>query len=217
MKAILFGASGFVGSYLLQELLNDPMYDRVIVVARKDLGIEHPKLKALLGDYNTLPQLKSDLVADHIFITLGTTRKKTPDQKQYYQVDHDYPVLAAKILKENGAQTVCLLTAVGANERSNIFYIRTKGEVERDVIALNFGQTHIFRPSMIMGDRIEKRPVEKMFLSFWSVLNPLLIGSMRKYKGIQAKEIAKAMKNAAKENDVRSKVYHWKEMKQLIS
>jgi uncharacterized protein YbjT (DUF2867 family) len=216
MKALLFGASGFVGSYLLQELLNDPSYEQVIVVSRKDPGVEHPKLKVLIGDFQKLPSLKNELIADDVFITLGTTKKKTPDQKEYYQIDHDYPVLAAKFAKENGARAVFLLTAVGANEKSNIFYVRTKGEVERDIIALNFAHTHIFRPSMIMGDRIEKRPVEKIFLGIWAAINPLLLGSMSKYKGIHAKEIAKAMINAAKDQREKLKFHHYNEMKSLI-
>ena len=217
MKAILYGASGFVGSYLLQELLNEPMYELVTIVTRKDPGIEHAKLKVVIGDFQKLPSLKNELLADHIFITLGTTKKKTPDQQQYYQIDHDYPVLDSKIAKENGARSVFLLTAVGANVKSNIFYVRTKGEVERDIIALDFDHTHIFRPSMIMGDRIEKRSVEKVFLGLFSLINPLMFGSLEKYKGIHAKSIAKAMKNAAQNQTVKLKIYHWKEMQQLNS
>jgi uncharacterized protein YbjT (DUF2867 family) len=170
----------------------------------------------LTGDYASLPELKGQLVADDVFIALGTTKDKTPDRKLYYQIDHDYPVLAATIARENGATSVFMVTAVGANPASNVFYIKTKGEVERDVIALDFPHTHIFRPSMIMGNRNENRPTERIFIKVWKMLNPLLIGPLNKFKGIDAKDIAKAMNNAAMGPSPKLKIYQWKEMKELI-
>lgn len=215
-KAILFGSSGFVGSYLLEELLDHPDYEEVTIVVRKELNKSHPKLKILKGDFHTLLDLKANLVADEIFITLGTTKKQTPDQGLYYQVDHDYPVLAAKIAKENGARSVFLLTAVGANAASSIFYVRTKGETEQDIIALDYEHTHIFRPSMILGNRKENRPMEKIFIKIWSVLNPLFFGKLNKYKGIDAKDIARSMVCAAETTAPKLKVYHWHEMKSVL-
>ena len=217
-KAIIFGASGFVGSQLLTELLNNSDYEKVIVVVRKDLNISHPKLLTLLGDYHTLLELKSKIVGDDIFIVLGTTQKHTPNKEEYYQIDHDYPLLAAKIAKGNGAKSLFLVTAIGANANSSFSYVKIKGEIERDCIALNFEHTHIFQPSMIMGTRKEKRPLEKMFIKLWSVINPLLLGSyLRKYKGIDGKDIAKAMNNSAKRQLEKVKVYQWKEMNDLLS
>jgi uncharacterized protein YbjT (DUF2867 family) len=215
-KAILFGASGFVGSYLLNDLLYSDFYDEVTIVVRKPLNIQHPKLRMLLSDYQNLPQNKSYLVADDVFIALGTTKKKTPDQKEYYQIDHDYPVLAAELTQANGAQSVLLVSAVGANADSSIFYVKTKGEAERDIIALNFEHTHIFRPSMIMGNREESRPMERLFIKAFSVINGLLIGGLNKYRGISAQRIAKAMIAAAQRKDDQLKIYHWEEMQKLI-
>lgn len=215
-KAILFGASGFIGSYLLEGLLNDPDYAQVTVVVRKNLNKSHPKLKVLIGDYNTLPALRIEIVADDVFIALGTTRKNTPDEKIYYQVDHDYPVLAARIAKENGAKSVFIVSAVGSNAGSSVFYVRTKGETERDIIALDMEHTHIFRPSMIMGDRQESRPLEKSFIGLFSLINPLLIGPFKKYRGIQAKDIARSMLAAAKKTSGKVQVYEWEEMSALI-
>lgn len=186
-KAILFGASGFVGSYLLNNLLQSDIYEEVTIVVRKPINIQHPKLKMVLADYHSLAQNKEYLIADDVFIALGTTKKKTPDKKEYYQIDHDYPVLAAQLTKENGAKNISLVSAVGANTKSSIFYVKTKGEAERDVIALDFEHTQIFRPSMIMGSREESRPLEKVFIKIFSVVNLLLIGGLNKYKGITAK------------------------------
>lgn len=215
-KALLFGASGFVGSYLLDELLNNADYEKVTIVVRKPLNKNHPKLIMLTGDYHALTQLKEQIEADDVFITLGTTKKKTPDQQQYYQIDHDYPVLAAAIAKEKGATAVFMITAVGANPGSNVFYIKTKGEAERDLIALNYPHTHIFRPSMIMGNREENRPMERIFINVWKALNPLLAGRLSKFKGMDGKDIAKAMNNAAKVPAPKLKIYHWKDMKELL-
>ena len=214
--AIVFGSSGFVGSHLLSELLSSAEYEQVTAVARKDLNISHPKLKTLIADYNSLSALKSDISADEIFIALGTTRDKSPEKAEYYRVDHDYPVLAARIAKEQGAKSVFLVSAVGANAHSNIFYVKTKGKTERDIIALDFKHTHIFRPSMLMGDRKENRLLKRVFIHAWSIINPMLVGTAARYRGITGEDLAKSMKIAAKHQPEKVKIYHWKEMKDLL-
>ncbi len=214
--AIVFGASGFVGSHLLQALLDSPDYDRVTAVVRKPLTISHPKLNVVIGDYQTLPGLRSEIQGDDLFITLGTTRKNSPNQAEYYQVDHDYPVLAARIAKENGVKSVFVVTAVGADLNSAFSYTRTKGEVERDIIQLDFEHTHIFRPSMLMGNREEKRTLEKTLIGIWRWLNPLLVGNADRYRGITGKALAAAIVNSARHQSDKIKVYHWREMIQLV-
>jgi uncharacterized protein YbjT (DUF2867 family) len=215
-KAIVFGSSGFVGSHLLGELLNSPNYEQVTVVVRKKLDINHPKLVTLIGDYSSLPALESDISADEIFIALGATRATSPEKGKYYQVDHDYPVLAARIAKARGAKSIFIVTAVGANPDSRFFYVRTKGETERDIIALDFDHTHIFRASMIMGNRTENRPLEKPFIKIWSALNPILVGRINRYRGMAGEDIARAMKNSATNQQEKLKIYQWKEMTDLL-
>src|SRR5690606_10260916 len=145
------------GESLLDELLNSPDYSKVTVLVRRDLGISHPKLTTIVSDYESLAAVKDQIEVDHVFITLGTTQKRTPNRADYYRVDHDYPVLITQLAKERGATSVFLLTAIGGDANSRIFYIRTKGEAERDVIAQDLAHTHIFRPSLILGDRKEFR------------------------------------------------------------
>ena len=215
-KAIVFGATGFIGSHLLRDLLDNPGYEQIIAVTRKPLALNHPKLTTLIGDLASLPALKPQLVADEVFIALGTTRKHTPDEAEYYKIDHDYPVLAADIAKANGAKSLFLVTAVGANAASSVFYVRTKGEVERDILALNFDHTHIFRPSMILGERDENRPRERMIIAVWNVINPLLVGPVDRYRGLTGDEIARAIANAAQHETGKMQVYHWKEMAALL-
>jgi len=214
--ALLFGATGFIGSHLLRDLLNSPDYSRVIAVVRKPLALNHSKLAVLVGDLASLPELKPQLVADEIFIALGTTRKHTPDRAEYYKIDHDYPLLAAEIAKANGARSVFLVTAVGANADSGVFYVRTKGEVERDILALNFDHTHIFRPSMILGERDEDRPRERLFIAIWGIFNPLLAGPADRYRGLTGNKIAHAIANAARHQTEKVRIYHWKDMVALL-
>jgi uncharacterized protein YbjT (DUF2867 family) len=211
-SAILFGASGLVGSNLLTQLLDNPAYDKVMIVVRKPLPVQHPKLTMIIGDYASLPDLKQQLRADEVFISLGTTKKKTPDQNEYYRIDHDYPVLAASIAKDNGARSVLLVSAIDANASSKIFYVRTKGQVEADIIALGFEHTYIFRPSLLVGDRKESRPAERLFIGLFSILNPLFAGSWRRYHSIQVKDLATAIINAASDPGVKVKRYHWQDL-----
>ncbi|CAI2766317.1 NAD(P)H-binding protein [Flavobacterium collinsii] len=215
-KAILYGASGLVGSYILENLLNNDNYEQVIIVVRKDLNIQHPKLKTLIGDFNSLPKVVKDIQVDEVFIALGTTQKKTPDKKLYYQIDHDYPILAAKLAKENGAKAVFLVSALGANAKSSIFYTKLKGETEQGIITLDLQHTYIFRPSIILGDRKESRPMEKVFIGIFKLINPLFVGSLSKYKGIEAEDIAKAMVKSADQLDQKVKIVHWEEMTALL-
>jgi uncharacterized protein YbjT (DUF2867 family) len=216
-RAVVFGSSGFVGSHLLSELLNSPDYGEVTAVARKSLSITHPRLRTVIADYNSLADVKPEIAADEVFIALGTTRKNSPEKADYYKVDHDYPVLAARMAKERGATSVFLVAAVGANANSKFFYVRTKGETERDVIALNFEHTHIFRPSMIMGKRNERRSMlEDALMRSWSALNPLLTWKGDRYKGITGKDVARAMMESAKNQTEKLKIYHWREMHDLL-
>jgi uncharacterized protein YbjT (DUF2867 family) len=165
--ATIFGATGLVGSFLLRELLANPGYAQVTAFSRRDLGITHPKLRTRSGDLTTLASLEEPIRAEELFLTLGTNRQKTPDKLEYYRIDHDYPVLAARLAQEGGARSVFLLSALGANPSSNTFYPRTEGDTERDIVALGYAQTHIFRPSMILGHRTEYSPLEKALAMIW--------------------------------------------------
>ena len=216
-SAVIFGASGFVGSHLLSELLHSAEYGTVIAVARKSLNITHPRLRTVLADFQSLAAVRSEIVAEDVFLALGTTRASSPQQAEYYQVDHDYPVLAARIAKEAGASSVFLVTAVGANPASRFFYVRTKGETERDVIALNFAHTHIFRPSMIMGKRKENRSLlEAALMRYGSALNPLLPWQGGRYKGVTGEELAKAMILSAGRQTGKLQIYYWRDMHDLL-
>lgn len=215
-KAILFGASGLTGTYLLDDLLNNDLYEQVITLSRKDLPHTHPKLLKLRGDYNSLHTLEPQIIADDVFIALGTTKANTPDRNLYYQADHDYPVEAARLARAKGATAVFLVSAVGANAASRTFYLKTKGETERDIIALAFAHTHIFRPSLLLGERKEKRAAEKIFQKIWPAINFMLAGRLKKFRGMEAKALALAMNNAASTQAKKISIYHWEDIRELL-
>lgn len=214
-SAIIFGATGLIGGQLLRLLLDNPVYGKVIAVVRRDMGINHPKLTQLIADYQSINDVKEYLLADDVFCCLGTTRKKTPDMKAYYQVDHDYPLAAAKITKKNGAKAFVLVSAIGANPDSRNFYLRMKGEVERDIQAVGFEHLHVFRPSLLTGRRKEKRCLETASEILFSLVNPLLIAGLRRYRSIPAAAVAKAMDGAAQRQARGTFIYYWNTIKNL--
>lgn len=216
-KALVFGATGFIGSQLLPMLLASAGHDRVTIVVRRDPGLTHPKLVTLVGDLDSLPTLTDQIDADDVFIALGTTKAKVPDEAAYYRIDHDYPVRAAAVAQARGATGVFLVSAVGANAGSSVFYIRTKGEAERDIISLGMPRTHIFRPSQLLGQRAENRPLERFIIAMWPVIDWLLVGGARKYRGISGADVARAMVSAAAHGTSGVHVHEWADMKTLAS
>ena len=211
-KAIVYGASGLVGSFILDLLLQNNSYDCIYAVTRRKLSIVHPKLINIVGELDEIENLTQGILIDEVYISLGTTKKKTPDLKKYYKIDHDYPVLAAQAAKNNGAKSVLLVSSVGANAKASSFYLKTKGETERDIISIQFDHTLIFKPSLIMGKRNESRFLEDMSKKIGHLINPLLSGKLSKFKGIEAKAIATSMIREANQPKNTLKVLHWKEM-----
>lgn len=216
-QALVFGATGFIGSQLLPMLLASADYDRVTIVVRREPSVAHAKLVTLMGDLDALPALAARIEADDVFIALGTTKAKVPDEAEYYRVDHDYPVRAAALAQARGATGVFLVSAVGASADSSVFYLRTKGETERDVVALGIPRTHIFRPSQLLGQREESRPLERFIIAVWPALDWLLVGGARKYRGIAGADVARAMLRAAKDSVPGTHVHEWTDMHALAA
>lgn len=192
-KAILLGASGLIGSNLLTQLLDSPHYETVLVVLRKKLNREHPKLQQLLVDFDKLNDYRSQIIGDVVFCCLGSTKSKTPDLEIYRKIDYLYPLDAASIAQANGATQYHLVSSMGANPKSNIFYSRTKGETERDLQSIPFKSIHIYRPSLLDGKRKEHRAAEGLMIGIMRILNPILIASLRKYRSIKIENVALAM------------------------
>ena len=201
--AIILGASGLTGSILLELLLQDDQYSCVKIFSRKSIEKKHPKIKEFVGDLLQLENFANDFSGDVCFCCIGTTAKKTPDKEMYRKIDFGIPVAAAKLCAKNKIPTYMVISALGADAKSSIFYTRTKGEMEEAVLQENIPNTYLLEPSIIFGDRKESRIGEKIAIVLTKLFGFLLVGKLRKYKGIEAENIAKAMFYLAKnETDV---------------
>lgn len=192
-KAVIAGASGLTGGLLLNILLKSPEYQEVLALVRKPLPVTNAKLKQLEIDFDRMDDYAVEITGDVFFCTLGTTRKKTPDMAIYRRIDHDYPVILAQIARKNGAAQYHLISSLGADKTAKSFYLKFKGETEQDVINAGLPCTHIYRPSFIVGNRKEHRPMEHFLVKVMKLLDQLLIGPLKKYRSIPASAIAMAM------------------------
>ncbi|MGA8049349.1 MAG: NAD(P)H-binding protein [Burkholderiales bacterium] len=190
-RALLVGATGLVGSILLERLLDETLYNSVTVWARRPLALRGPGLKVETFDFEHLASHKVE--ADHVFCCLGTTMKQARSQQAFRRVDHDYPVALAQAAAKGGARRLLVVSALGANSASRVFYNRVKGEMEADVAAAGVPRTIFFRPSLLIGPRNEPRLGERIGQIAGRVLGPLL----GKYRPIEAELVAAAMVNAA--------------------
>lgn len=191
--AIILGASGLTGSILLELLLQDDRYSLVKVFSRKSIENKHVKIKEFIGDLLQLESFANDFTGDDCFCCIGTTAKKTPGKDLYRKIDFGIPVAAAKLCAQNKIPTFAVISALGADAKSSIFYTRTKGEMEEAVLQEKIQDTYLFEPSLIFGDRKESRIGEKIAIVLTKIFGFLLVGKLEKYKGIEAENIAKAM------------------------
>lgn len=195
--AIILGATGLTGSIVLDKLLNDDRYTRIKIFSRKEIDGMPSKVNQYVGNIIELESFKADFTGDEVYCCIGTTAKKTPDKTLYTAIDYGIPVAAAKLSKENGIQTFLVVSALGANAKSSIFYSKTKGEMERDVLLEKIKNTFILQPSIIGGKRNEQRIGEKIGLAVFKLVQPLFFGKLKKYRITQAEHIAQAMINLA--------------------
>src|SRR5680860_1287763 len=191
--AILLGATGLTGEILFQKLLDDPQYGKIILFSRSSVKIKNSKIEEHLVDLFQLEEYKEQFKADQVFCCIGTTNSKTPNEETYRKIDYGIPVTAAKLCKENGISTFAVISALGANPDSGMFYNKTKGEMQRDVLAQKIKNTYIFQPSLIAGDRGEKRFFENVAKQVMKILNYALRGPLKKYRSIHPEIIASAM------------------------
>ncbi|WP_373999189.1 NAD(P)H-binding protein [Bdellovibrio bacteriovorus] len=189
----MVGASGLVGHELLVLLGLLDEISSVKAVTRSPLGRLPAGIENILLDFNKLKDYDSALKADIFVCCLGSTIKKAGSQEAFRKVDHDYVIEFAKVAERVGAQKFLVVSAMGADANSSVFYNRVKGEMENDLRALKIPQIEVFRPSLILGDRKEQRAGEDIGQKLSPYVNPLLVGPLKKYRAIKASDIAKAM------------------------
>jgi uncharacterized protein YbjT (DUF2867 family) len=195
---LLAGASGFVGSYLLEALLGTPDVGRVFAITRRPLGREHPRLANRIVQFDKLQSQLQGITCHLALCCLGTTLRQAGSQQEFRRVDLDYVLAFAAVAKAAQAQRFIVVSSVAANPQSKNFYLRTKGEMEAGLVATGFPALDIFQPGVLLGWRRQARPLERVASLAMPLLNPLLFGTREQYRGIPARTVAAAMVGATR-------------------
>jgi uncharacterized protein YbjT (DUF2867 family) len=213
-KALLIGASGLIGSQLLEYLLNNEDYSSVIALIRKPLTVKSEKLRNKVVNFEDFSQLRENITPGNvIFCCIGTTMKNVKGDKATYRIiDFDIPIGIARQGIAMGYQQFILVSAVGADSHSSNFYLRLKGEVEDAIGKLPFEAIHIFRPSILIGKRKERRWGEGIAQILGKYFSFLLTGKWSKYKAISSNEVALGLMRAADSNKRGMIIYHYNEI-----
>jgi uncharacterized protein YbjT (DUF2867 family) len=197
LQALIAGATGLVGSALVEQLLEAPEYEQVTALTRRPLAAPE-KLKVELVDFDRPESWQKVVSAQHVFCCLGTTIKKAGSQAAFRKVDYELPLELARVARARGAYGFFVVTALGADEGSSIFYNRVKGELEARLKELDYPTLAIFRPSLLLGERQEARFGERFAQWASRPLSPLLGGALRKYRPIAGRDVAAAMLSVAR-------------------
>jgi len=193
--AIILGATGLTGGILLEKLLADTSFKKIKLFSRSSVHKNSPRIEEHLIDLFQLKKNAANFTADVVFCCIGTTKANTPDKETYRKIDYGIPVSAAKLCKQNNIKTFIVISALGSDPESTVFYNKVKGEMERDVLAQGIKNTYILQPSLIGGDRKEKRIGERGAKYFMKIFNPII---PKKYKTIHPEIIAIAMRRLSK-------------------
>lgn len=212
--AVVAGATGMIGNYLVNLLLEDAFYDVIVTLTRRPLAIDSPKVEQRLVDFN---QLKAaDLSgATHLFCCLGTTMKAAGSREAFRRVDYDYCERFARLGREAGATRLMLVSSVGADPKASSFYLKTKGQTEEAVSALGFEALHIFRPSVLMGQRTEDRPGERLAIRMSRGFEFLMRGSLAKYRPMPAGVLSAAMAAAGERGETGEHIHYYQDIVRL--
>jgi len=189
-KALVLGASGLTGSYLLEILLESELYSQVTIYVRRPLGRSHPKLVEQLINFATI---ESWTEAEDVYCCLGATIKTVKTREAFTLVDLYAPLHIAKLQLSAGSKRFLVVSAAGANPKSSVFYNKTKGRLEEALKQLNYSSIYIFQPSFILGPRKESRWLEELGIFFALKAIPIMKGRFKKYIPVHAKAIARSM------------------------
>jgi uncharacterized protein YbjT (DUF2867 family) len=197
--ALVAGASGLVGGHVLRRLLEDPDYDRVTVLARRELPLAHAKLTQRLVDFEHLAQLADFPRVHDVFCCLGTTRRQAGSDDAFRKVDLTYVVELGRVAVRHRASQFLVVTALGADPGSRVFYSRVKGEAEGAVQRLSFDGLYIFRPSLLLGARRDRRRGEWLAALLSPLISWALVGRLARYRPIRATALARAIVRVARD------------------
>ena len=195
---LLAGASGLTGSRTLEALLEAPDIGRVIAASRRPLGLEHSRLANRIVKFEAIEAQLKGVACEAALCCLGTTIRQAGSRERFHAVDVDTVSAFARAARTAGARRFVVISSVGANPDSRNFYLRTKGEMERELEGLGFESLDILQPSMLLGWRAEMRPLEMLGMAFMPLVNPLLGGKYQIYRGIAARTVGQAMLGATR-------------------
>ena len=192
--ALIVGATGAVGRHCLSLLLEDSDYDQITVISRKPLSLKNQKLRSVKVDFEQLDSVEDEAFkVNDVYCCLGTTMSKAGSKEAFRRVDYEYPIKIAQLSKQQGASRYFLISAIGADANSKIFYNRTKGELESSLKDLNFESYIVFRPSLLIGEREGFRLSEFMAGLLLKLIGVFLLGPLSKYRSVRTETVAKAM------------------------
>jgi len=193
-SAIVFGGTGLIGRAVIDELVDSDLYNTVLFFVRQKSGFKaDSKVNEIIIDFNNLESFSEYIKGDDMFICLGTTIKKAGSIKRMEEIDRDLPVKIANLASANQVKRLAVVSSIGADARSSNYYLRIKGEMERRILEKDFETLAIVRPSLLLGQRKEKRFGESVGKVFMKLSGSLLFGKFRKYRAIEGKSVAKAM------------------------
>ena len=202
-KALIVGSTGLVGSSTLKYLFNDPSYSEVTALVRGISLVEkHLKLKEVTTNFSNLEVTLSTITANDVFCCLGTTIKKAGSQEAFRAIDFSLVVKVAEVMRKQGAEQFIVVSAMGSNSSSKIFYNKVKGEMEESLKGLGYPCLRIIRPSLLLGHRKEFRLGERIGIlmsPFWKLM---LVGSLKKYRPVEADAVARFMVKVAKDEPI---------------
>ena len=213
--ALLFGASGLVGSHVLSQLISNNNYSKIKLFVRSSIDISDPKIEIIQTDFNNLENHREDIKGDDCFFCIGTTKKNSPDKNEYQRIELNIPKQVAQIAKSNNIKSYFFVSSGYANSKSSGDYLKYKGLVEEEILSLGFSKTGILRPSFILGNRKEFRLGEKIGIIIFKLLNPLFVGPLRKMRSIHSETIAIAMIKLANEN-IDQKIFESDQISDLV-
>ncbi|MDB3937120.1 NAD(P)H-binding protein [Flavobacteriaceae bacterium] len=213
-QVTLFGATGLIGSYLLEFLLKDSDIHLINVVGRNPFHLEHDKINNIVIDFEDVSSISNSVTgSEAVFVSIGTTMSKVNGDKiKYKSVDFDIIFNIANACKQKNINQFIYVSSLGANANSSNFYLRLKGEIDEAVAKLNLNSTSVFRPSVLLGKRNESRPGEKIMQFIMPLLDFMIPSNS---KAIKAKDVAKSMFNTSKNYKSGVRIYHYNEIKEL--
>ena len=212
--ALLFGASGLIGSHLLNQLISNNNYSKIKLFVRSAIDLNEPKIEIIQTDFNNLENHREDIKGDDCFFCIGTTKKNSPDKNEYKRVELEVPKQIAQIAKSNFVNSFVFVSSGYADPKSSGDYLKFKGEVEEELKKLNFPKLGVMRPSFLLGDRKEKRVGEKIGIFIFKLISPLLLGPLKKMKPIHSEIVARSMIKVANE-DLQKNTFESNEIMEL--